>query len=102
MPPKLITKLANITPSLTLLKVDKLKQPFVISITPCKKYATSFGNKEKIGEKHSIITKNMAIIAPTESMDKVEERTMSDKLNFFYIFNFLLFHFNFFVNYSVY
>lgn len=83
MPPKLITKLANITPNLTLLKVDKLKQPFVISITPCKKYATSFGNKEKIGEKHSIITKNMAIIAPTESMDRVEERTMSDKLNFF-------------------
>ena len=83
MPPKLITKLANITPKLTLLKVDKLKQPFVISITPCKKYATSFGNKEKIGEKHSIITKNMAIIAPTESMDRVEERTMSDKLNFF-------------------
>ena len=83
MPPKLITKLANMTPSLTLLKVDKLKQPFVISITPCKKYATSFGNKEKIGEKHSIITKNMAIIAPTESMDRVEERTMSDKLNFF-------------------
>ena len=90
MPPKLITKLANIAPSLTLLKVDKLKQPFVISIIPCKKKEILSGNKENIGEKHSIITKNMAMIAPTERMESVEERTMSDRLNFFSSTSFLL------------
>lgn len=77
IPPKLITKLAKITASFMFDRVDKLKQPFVISTMPSSKAEIFSGNRLKIGDRHSIIIKNMVIMQPTDSMARVEERTIS-------------------------
>ena len=76
IPPKLITKLARQVASFRFFRLLKLRQPFVISITPFKKAERCAGSSEKMGEKHSIIIKKIVIIVPTESIAVVEERTM--------------------------
>ena len=73
IPPKLITKLQRIAASLMFERFERLRQPFVISITPSRKYAMLSGKRFKIGEKHSMTMKNMVIMQPTESMASVEE-----------------------------
>ena len=75
IPPKLITKLARQVASFRFFRLLKLRQPFVISITPFKKAEREVGSSEKMGEKHSIIIKKIVIIVPTESIAVVEERT---------------------------
>ena len=77
IPPKLITKLAKITASLTFGSAERLRQPFVISTSPSRKAEIFSGNRLKIGDRHSIIIKNMVIMQPTDSMARVEERTIS-------------------------
>ena len=77
-----MTKDANMQVSLTSKRVESERQPFVISITPCKKYEIVFGKRFKIGAKHSITMKNIVIMQPTERMESVEFNTMSERLVF--------------------
>lgn len=62
------------------VKLDKSIEPFVISIMPSKKYDISVGKSEKIGDRHSITIKNIVMMQPTESMESVEFKTISERL----------------------
>ena len=80
IPPKLITKEESVVATDKFVKVERSKQPRVISIIPSRKKEIVLGKRLKIGAKHSIVMKNMVIIVPTDKIDSVEFRIMSAKL----------------------
>lgn len=82
IPPKLITKLDRTKASLIFERVERERQPFVISTIPCKKQERVSGRRFKIGDRHSITIKKMAIIAPTEIMAMADVVTISLISNF--------------------
>ena len=78
IPPKLITKLARIVARNLFEILLSEMQPFVISITPCKKQDSVCGKKLKTGAKLSMITKKIVMIQPTDKIEIVESKTMSE------------------------
>ena len=67
IPPKLITKLARQVASFKFFKLLKLRQPFVISITPLKKAEKEVGRSKKMGENFQI---DIVISTPRFKMRK--------------------------------
>ena len=72
--PKLITKVQAIIPILPLKNFAISVQPLVISIRPSSTPTICVGKMEKIGFNAVIITKNIAIIAPTDNMLNIESK----------------------------
>ena len=89
IPPKLITKLDRTKASLIFERVERERQPFVISTIPCKKQERVSGRRFKIGDRHSITIKKMAIIAPTEIMAMADVVTISLISNFDFVVPFV-------------
>lgn len=79
-PPKLIINVIAITEIIPDIVVEISIQPFVISINPSKILAIFDGNKLNIGFKEVIMTKNIAMITPTEIMLKEESTIIFERL----------------------
>ncbi len=79
-PPKLIINVIAITEIIPDIDVEISIQPFVISINPSKILAIFDGNKLNIGFKEVIMTKNIAMITPTEMMLKEESIIIFERL----------------------
>lgn len=79
-PPKLIINVIAITEIIPDIDVEISIQPFVISINPSKILAKFDGNKLNIGFKEVIMTKNIAMITPTEIMLKEESTIIFERL----------------------
>ena len=77
IPPKLITKDVAKMAKYLFDKSESDRDPFVISITPCKMAEMPSGKRQNSGIKVSIMIKKMTIIHPTESIESVELSTIS-------------------------
>lgn len=92
-PPKLMTNEHSTVARFLLGKSDKLREPFVISIMPCKRAETDGEKRLKTGNNDSMIIKKIVIIKPTLRMAVIELKTMSEKsksaseINFFCVFS---------------
>ena len=64
-PPKVITKLKNPMDIIFELRVDRVIDPFVISIIPSSSPLIPKGKMERKGANHSITMKNKQMIPPT-------------------------------------
>ena len=81
IPPKLITKLQATVCQNGANEHEISRQPFVISIIPSNIGDSFAGRMLKIGESDVIITKNIAIIAPTDNMLSTESKTIEENEN---------------------
>ena len=81
-PPKLIINVQETTLQIPEIDEEISTHPFVISISPSKIPAIGEGKIEKNGESAVIITKNTAIIAPTEIILKEESKIIDEKFVF--------------------
>jgi len=77
IPPKLITNDAAQTAKNLFERDDKDRHPFVISTIPSSMEEIGIGKSENKGEKHSITTKKIVIMQPTERIESVEFNTIS-------------------------
>lgn len=84
IPPKLITKVQAATDHTLFIDEEISMHPFVISINPSRMLASGEGKRLKIGESDVIITKNIAMIVPTEMMLKAESKTILDRSALFF------------------
>lgn len=69
-PPKVITKVQAITGKMPEKEEEISIQPFVISTRPARMEESSFGISDRRGLKDCIITKNNAMIAPTDKTER--------------------------------
>ena len=84
-PPKLIINVAPTAAQIPLKFFEIDIHPFVISISPSITQESWGGNRENKGLKAVVMTKKMAIIAPTDIMFKAESIIICDKSACFFL-----------------